>query len=413
VSESAGRGSPGRAALVGVAITAWSAFFVLAAAFWIASNAEGHHGPTPDWARVVGEIGGLKLLPVLALGLASALLVASRLAEARFLIVSLVGAGVLMYAARIVLQVLGADDDGGRLSDYPSGHTAATAAFLGAVTVLVWTAWRSAWVRVLSAGAAIAGIVVMAWARVAAGEHTVLDVAGGIALGVGWLALCLLLVPPNAVTPLRRVQALVALLAVGLTGFVLLAVLYDREPLTTLDQEVAEWVASSMPAWAEWIARPFSWLGGWIGLTPIAVGLVLLLLLTRRFFDAAWAALTIGGIQLVTAFVKEAFDRPRPHEGSAVALPSSDSFPSGHAAGAVVTFGVLAALGAERWPERARTFWSAAAVLTAAVGASRVVLNVHYLTDVVAGVSLGLAWLAACLLVRDVLRRTTRRRAWT
>ena len=137
-----GHGAPGRAALVGVAITACASFFVLAAAFWIGSNMEGHPSPTPDWARVVGEIGGVKVLPALVLALAAALLVAGRLAEARFLILSLVGAGVLMYTARSVLQVLGADDDGGRLSDYPSGHTAATTAFLGAVTVLVWTAWR-------------------------------------------------------------------------------------------------------------------------------------------------------------------------------------------------------------------------------------------------------------------------------
>lgn len=180
----------------------------------------------------------------------------------------------------------------------------------------------------------------------------------------------------------------------------LLATAYDLNPLAAVDREVPEWVAANMPAWAEWIARPFSWLGGWIGLTPIAVGLVLILLLTRRFFDAVWAAVTIGGIQLVTAIVKETFDRPRPHEGSAVPLPSSDSFPSGHASGAVVTFGVLAALGVERWPERARMFWSAAAVLAVAGGASRVALNVHYLTDVLAGFSLGLAWLAGALLVR-------------
>jgi len=404
VSESAGRGSPGRAALVGVAITAWAAFFVLAAAFWIASNAEGHHGPTPDWARVVGDIGGVKVLPVLLLALAAALLTAGRWAEARFLLLAVTGAGVLMYAARIVLQVFGADDDGGRLSDYPSGHTAATTALLGAVTVLVWTAWRNARVRMLFAGVAAAGIVAMAWARVAAGEHTVLDVAGGIALGVGWLAVCLLLVPPTETRRLNRVHAVYALLGTGLAGFALLAVGYDHDPLTMVDQEVAEWVAASMPSWAESLARPFSWLGGWIGLTPISVGLVLLLLVTRRLVDAAWLALTFAGIQIVTALLKEVFDRPRPHEGSAVPLPSSDSFPSGHASGAVVTFGVLEALGGARWPERARMFWCAAAVLAIAVGASRVALNVHYLTDVLAGFSLGLAWLAVCLLVRDVLR---------
>jgi len=185
---------------------------------------------------------------------------------------------------------------------------------------------------------------------------------------------------------------------------VLLAVGYDHDPVATLDREVAEWVAGSMPSWAEALARPFSWLGGWIGMVPISVGVVLLLLVARRVFDTIWAALALAGIHIFSALLKEVFDRPRPHEGSAVPLPSSDSFPSGHASGAVVTFGVLAALGVERWPERARMLWTGAVLLAAAVGASRAVLNVHYLTDVLAGFCVGIAWLAAGLLIRSEVR---------
>jgi undecaprenyl-diphosphatase len=199
-------------------------------------------------------------------------------------------------------------------------------------------------------------------------------------------------------------SVLVALLVTGLVGFALLGVLYDHDPLAAIDQEVAERVAAGMPTWVEWLGRPFSWAGGWIGLAPISVGLVLVLLATRRVLDALWVAVTLAGIHVVTPLLKEAFDRPRPDEGSAVPLPSSDSFPSGHASGAVVTFGVLATICVERWPERARVLWSAAVALVVAIGVSRTVLNVHFVTDVLAGWYVGLACFAAALLVHELLR---------
>jgi undecaprenyl-diphosphatase len=89
-----------------------------------------------------------------------------------------------------------------------------------------------------------------------------------------------------------------------------------------------------------------------------------------------------------------------------VALPDSAAFPSGHATAGVASLGAVAVLAAERLPsQRARALlWSTFVVLGAAVGVSRIVLNVHFVTDVLAGWSLGLAWLAACLLVRDAAR---------
>ena len=219
---------------------------------------------------------------------------------------------------------------------------------LGALAVLAWNAWSDARGRALATAVAVAGVVVIGWARVASGGHTVLDVAGGVALGIGWLAVCLIVVPPSETRPLAREPVLWALCAVGLGGFVFLALLYDHEPLATLDRDVAARVAESMPAWLETCARPFSWLGGWIGLVGLGVAAGLALVLERAWRDLAFFLTAFLGSQLVVAVLKEGFDRPRPHSGSAVPLPDSSSFPSGHATAGVASLGAIAVLASER-----------------------------------------------------------------
>jgi undecaprenyl-diphosphatase len=197
---------------------------------------------------------------------------------------------------------------------------------------------------------------------------------------------------------------------VALAAFVLLALAYDREPLSTMDANVAEWVATSLPRGLELAARPLSWLGGWVGITVLTVVAVTFLAHERNWIDQTFVLLVVIGSQVAVALLKAWFDRPRPDAGSAVPLPESAAFPSGHAVSGVAVFGAVAVLLAERIPNpRARTWlWTGAAIIGVAVGLSRIALNVHYVTDVLAGWCFGLAWLAACLLVRDRLRRARR-----
>jgi membrane-associated phospholipid phosphatase len=200
-------------------------------------------------------------------------------------------------------------------------------------------------------------------------------------------------------------RALWGLFAAGAAGFIALALVYEHDPLASLDEKVARWVATSMPAWAEALARPPSWLGGWIGMTVLAIAISVMLVRERSWVDLAFLLTAIVGSQIVVAVLKAWFERPRPDVGSAIALPSSASFPSGHATAAVAGFGAAAVVVAERLPARARVWvWTAVIAGGLAVGLSRIVLNVHYVTDVLAGGCLGLAWLAACLLVRSRAR---------
>jgi undecaprenyl-diphosphatase len=201
-----------------------------------------------------------------------------------------------------------------------------------------------------------------------------------------------------------------ALLVAGVVGFVVLALAYEHDPRGGLDRDVAEWVATSLPSWAESLARPPSWLGGWIGMTAIGIVLGVVLVRERAWVDFAFFLATFAGSALAVALLKTWFDRARPDLGSAVDLPSSASFPSGHASAGIASVGAAAILVSERLQSRRARAWLWAIVVVAAltIGLSRIAHNVHYVTDVLAGWCFGLAWLAACLLVRDGLRRRLR-----
>ena len=171
--------------------------------------------------------------------------------------------------------------------------------------------------------------------------------------------------------------------------------------LSELDVDVATWVAGSMPTWAEWLARAFTWLGGAVVVTAVVAGGAIWLLARRARVEAVLLVAVALGIQILVFTAKDGYARPRPDMGSAIRLPSSLSFPSGHAATGIAVFGLLGLLAATltRTPSQRLAAVGAGLTLGVLIGASRVVLGVHYVTDVLAGASLGLAWLSACLLV--------------
>ncbi|MDN3355972.1 phosphatase PAP2 family protein [Actinomadura sp. DC4] len=107
---------------------------------------------------------------------------------------------------------------------------------------------------------------------------------------------------------------------------------------------------------------------------------------------AAWAMTTLVAAGFLDVLLKVVIDRPRPTLPSAIAHAPGGSFPSGHALTAVVgtTTIVLILLPVlhGRWRVVA---WAAAILISVASGACRVLLGVHFVSDVLAGWILGAA----------------------
>lgn len=105
--------------------------------------------------------------------------------------------------------------------------------------------------------------------------------------------------------------------------------------------------------------------------------------------------------------LKTYFGRARPDAFFDYSLPSSLSFPSGHAFGSVCFYGILAWLIASRVPDkRAKIAIGVSAfVLIFFIGLSRIYLGVHYPSDVLAGYAAGLFWIGVVALTDIQLRK--------
>lgn len=165
------------------------------------------------------------------------------------------------------------------------------------------------------------------------------------------------------------------------------------------------------PAWFERAVAELTHFGGTASLTLIALIAVGFLLIRRRLASAVLVVIALGGGTALSEGVKALFGRDRPPLAYRAVETVSASFPSGHAMLSTVTYLTLGALLAQVMPRRREQafVFGVAVVLALIVGASRVYLGVHWLTDVLAGWSLGAAWAMACWLAAWAVRRFLRR----
>jgi membrane-associated phospholipid phosphatase len=165
-------------------------------------------------------------------------------------------------------------------------------------------------------------------------------------------------------------------------------------PIVQVDAQLANALHANVVPSATTAFTAVTTLGSTPVLALVAGAAAVYLVRRGRGRDAALLAVTLIGAQLLTWILKATFERPRPSFEDPVATASWFSFPSGHALSSVAVYGALAYLFVSGGrSSQARALLAGLALLVALIGFSRLYLGVHYLTDVLAGYSAGLAWL--------------------
>ncbi|WP_295987542.1 phosphatase PAP2 family protein [uncultured Variovorax sp.] len=186
----------------------------------------------------------------------------------------------------------------------------------------------------------------------------------------------------------------------------------DGRVLGQADHALTDAIAANLPHAALVVFSRVTHLGDAAFLGPVCV-LVAALLWWRRHRGLAlgWV-LALAGIVLLNPALKQIFARARPIHDHGLALETSYSFPSGHSAGAIVSYGMLLYLLLRTLPVR----WHVPGAMAAAgaivtIACSRIFLQVHFASDVVAGLLTGLAWLLVCVGGLEYARHRRLRRA--
>jgi undecaprenyl-diphosphatase len=202
---------------------------------------------------------------------------------------------------------------------------------------------------------------------------------------------------PVAATGLALTIALGAVILGGLVIGVLAFLVRSHRSGLAIDTGPARWgfehASDFSTTWIENITR--------LGDAPVVITLGVILAIAEtirlrsRFVIPFLLAVMVGN-QIVTIVVKDLFDRARPTLNP-IAQTLGPSFPSGHSSTAASFYAAAALLIGCRRGHVTRTVLAGLAVgIAVAVACSRVLLDVHWLSDVIAGLALGWAWFAIC-----------------
>jgi membrane-associated phospholipid phosphatase len=182
------------------------------------------------------------------------------------------------------------------------------------------------------------------------------------------------------------------------------------EWIQQIDDEVLHWLQEHHTAWWDYNLQQVVTLGSTTVVVLLSLFVIGLLLFDRQFTRAILVLILPIGAYFATDAIKDAVARPRPLVGQPPKrLSSSGSFPSGHSS-MVMTGFLVAALALKEWWRRIgrrgvypyAVAWAVA--VASMVGLSRLYFGFHFLSDVIGGWLLGLAFALVFLGVDRLVR---------
>ena len=202
---------------------------------------------------------------------------------------------------------------------------------------------------------------------------------------------------PRTETGLALTIALGVVFVGGLLLGVLAYLMRTNARLVDADASVAQWGADHSSDVSERGLTLITHLGA----TPVVIVLAAVLAIVEYIrrpnrWIVPFLIIVILGQNIITNGIKDLLDRARPTLNP-IAETLGPSFPSGHSATAAAFWAAAAlVLGRRRGPVARACLAGAAAAIAVAVASTRVLLDMHWLSDVAAGLALGWAWFAVC-----------------
>ncbi len=207
---------------------------------------------------------------------------------------------------------------------------------------------------------------------------------------------------------IRFWTAIIVLAAASAAFAAIAASVWTTAPFLKQEMQVSVWLHThGSPVFTAFLYA-ITQLHSPLGMSVMSVLVAIMLWRKKHHYWTLSLLLAVPGGMLVNTALKYIFNRERPTWDDPLFTLSSASFPSGHTAGATLFYGFLAAYMVWSMKDAAAraVVVAGCALMVALVGFSRIYLGVHYLSDVLAAMSMSTVWLVICLIgVRGLAHR--------